>query len=439
MRLMSQKIFASLCASLALAACDDAKPAATASDTSTATDSASGGGSDTTSGADAGGSDTGAGETDTASGGESDTGGGEDDVVTPVTCDREGFTSDESFLDTGDGYDAFGLSSATQTLIVEFYDVGDGSPLEGVGTYPVGTNPGDDNYETCSTCVLIAADCTEEGCAKTFFATEGSIEVTAFDRDAKTVTARLLNARFVEVTIDGDTYASTPVADGEGWCISEAAIAAAPECTTNAACTDPTKPVCNTTDLVCVECADDSACSDPTKPFCATDEGVCVACTNDFQCTAAAPVCQASEDGVVGCGVIDACTGDDAGENGDDGPLGAGPITLGETKAAKICGGREAASIGEADYYSFDMAAAGKLNVTLTWGNESDLDLYVVDTEGQIVDRSARTTGNPEVVTFAELPDAQLPAGRFYIVVMSYDGNPTDAIDYTLKIEQPAN
>ena len=146
--------------------------------------------------------------------------------TTQPGCDRTGFTGTAYFEhDAEFGYTTFGLENDTGFIAVEFYDFGNGSPLTGPGNYPIGATADDQNYETCETCVLIYADCTAEACAKSFYGTGGTIEVTALDLDAGTVTATLRNVVAEEVTIDEDTFVSTPVNNGETWCLSSVPIA----------------------------------------------------------------------------------------------------------------------------------------------------------------------------------------------------------------------
>lgn len=140
-------------------------------------------------------------------------------------CDRTSFSGTAYFEhDEEFGYTTFGLENDTAFIAVEFYDFGNGSPLDGPGNYPIGANTDDRNYETCETCLLIYADCTTEECAKVFFGTGGTIEVSALDLDAGTVTATLKNIVAIEVTIDEDTFVSTPVNNGETFCLGSVLI-----------------------------------------------------------------------------------------------------------------------------------------------------------------------------------------------------------------------
>lgn len=162
--------------------------------------------------------DTNTGDTNTA---DTNTG----DTVQP-SCDRNGFEDGTAYLDFDEafGYTTFGLENDTSFVAVEFYDFGNGSPLDGPGNYPIGATADDENYETCETCLLIYADCTAEDCAKVFFGTGGTVEVSALDLENGVVTATLRNVVAIEVTIDEDTFRSTPVSNGETWCLNSVVI-----------------------------------------------------------------------------------------------------------------------------------------------------------------------------------------------------------------------
>jgi Cys-rich repeat protein len=62
------------------------------------------------------------------------------------------------------------------------------------------------------------------------------------------------------------------------------------ECTSNAECTDPVKPICNLTTNQCGPCTMDSQC--PTGEVCDLGSGACVACVTNAQCGGTAPICQ---------------------------------------------------------------------------------------------------------------------------------------------------
>jgi uncharacterized repeat protein (TIGR01451 family)/MYXO-CTERM domain-containing protein len=65
------------------------------------------------------------------------------------------------------------------------------------------------------------------------------------------------------------------------------------ECNTDADCTDPAKPACDTapTPHICVECVTDAHCSEPT-PVCDVTAQECVECVDDDDCAGNNSVCE---------------------------------------------------------------------------------------------------------------------------------------------------
>ena len=88
-----------------------------------------------------------------------------------------------------------------------------------LGTYPIP----DTDYSTTELAVLINNDCGG-GCYKTFLANSGTMVITSIGTTGGQFTGSLSNVELVEVTIDPSTYVSTPVPDGEDWCILEYAF-----------------------------------------------------------------------------------------------------------------------------------------------------------------------------------------------------------------------
>jgi hypothetical protein len=72
-------------------------------------------------------------------------------------------------------------------------------------------------------------------------------------------------------------------------------------CTANAACTNPMKPICDTTTNTCRGCSMNSDCAAPA-PKCDTQTGQCVACLANADCTSpATPTCDPTSKTCVGC------------------------------------------------------------------------------------------------------------------------------------------
>lgn len=84
------------------------------------------------------------------------------------------------------------------------------------------------NYQDCGLCILAFKDCEsiadpvalfvdDRYCAGTFFADEGSIEITAVSGAGEALTGIFSNIVLREVTIDPVTFVSTPVPHGSCW------------------------------------------------------------------------------------------------------------------------------------------------------------------------------------------------------------------------------
>ena len=116
-------------------------------------------------------------------------------------------------------YLAFSTKNAPGDMFV--LDSFQGSPYYGAdepGTYSFeGTN-----YVDCSLCFVIWYQCDEEyNCEKAFLADEGSIEITSMDGAGSIFQATLKDVVLHEVSIDTESYISTPVAGGDTWCLDE--------------------------------------------------------------------------------------------------------------------------------------------------------------------------------------------------------------------------
>lgn len=142
--------------------------------------------------------------------------------TTPDTsngCDRNGYTSavqDALAFETGD---VWYLAQSTLGAPVDVFSIEIYAALGGAtapGTYPIT----DDNYDTCGNCVLVQTDCDENlnACDKTFLATSGTLTIIATGGIGDAFTATVSDLVLTEITYDAD-YHSTPVSDGETWCI----------------------------------------------------------------------------------------------------------------------------------------------------------------------------------------------------------------------------
>ena len=140
-------------------------------------------------------------------------------IVDP-TCSTTGFqvVREQSSVQ-GFGLEYVALNTADtpyDALRVQIYNDW-GGPTE-PGTYSLDGI----NYADCGLCLLVYSGCTAGGpCAKTFYAEAGSVEITAIGGVGSQFTAVLHDVVFDEVTIDPQSYVSTPVDGGETWCIDD--------------------------------------------------------------------------------------------------------------------------------------------------------------------------------------------------------------------------
>lgn len=380
-------------------------------------------------------------------------------------CDLDGFTvEDQTAVATPTDLYYQGFSSATapyDVITVEFYyGLGGVEPLQGPGSVTLGAADVDQNYATCSTCVLIWTDCDTTGCSgPTYFATAGTLNVTALATGGS-FTGTLANARLIEVEIDPTTYLSTPVADGGAWCVAslsfDASVQGSLPCVSSSECAaSADTPYCNLDTSECVQCLEEAQCAALTATphcdlatnscgECVTDAhcassshgGYCVAdrcgaCRTDFDCpTVAAPVCTTdTTTHRTECDAGGTCSGDDASEGGDDGPSGARVITAGTPLAGRVC---DAAR--ESDYFQLVNGANGDVTVTLTWtitnsSNPEDLDLLVYDANGTLLGKAEHGAGSETVQL------THVGTGSYFARVIAYAmGTAAAPIPYTLSV-----
>lgn len=166
-----------------------------------------------------------------------------------------------------------------------------------------------------------------------------------------------------------------------------------------------------TLEVVAAECEGLAGCA-------SADEPVCL----DYVCEAGA-----SE-----------CTGDDAGDTAtppDDGPAAAQAIatpTAGTPTVvtAAVC----SQPATEQDWYELTTTAVGSYVIALDWGAAGvDLDVYLIDAEGTVVDGSAQ---EGDVAEGFQVDD--LAAGTYSILVLQYEPTATAAATpYTLTVALP--
>lgn len=108
----------------------------------------------------------------------------------------------------GDGSTDLGFGGPQPDLFpIELYS--DGS----AGTFDLGAGI-DSNYSTCSHCVLIYRDIQGDVPGKVFYQSAGTLTLNQ-PAGAATLDFSVSGLHLVEVTLDPNTFASTPVPDGE--------------------------------------------------------------------------------------------------------------------------------------------------------------------------------------------------------------------------------
>ncbi len=173
----------------------------------------------------------------------------------------------------------------------------------------------------------------------------------------------------------------------------------------------PTTAIPYTIDVHARECTWSGDCLDPALPR----------CTADLRC-AAGPF---------------SCVGDDAVEDGDDGPVGAtdvaatpggGPVSI----DASICNFPTEGSAGsiERDFYEVAVGDGETLSVSLSWIGVDDLDVEVFDAIGAQLG-FAGTAASPESLTVPGLV-----AGTYYVAVRKSAPVTTSSTPYSLSIER---
>lgn len=142
-------------------------------------------------------------------------------------CDRDGFTkvSGEAKLEASSGGNVLLVSQQdaqqppTNLLSIENYMMAPYNGPNSPGVYDlVGQN-----YADCGLCLLGRTGCTNQGCEKTFFMKEGSLEIVEFSGSDAPFKA-VINATLEEVTINTSTYQSTPVPGGQTWCLENVIV-----------------------------------------------------------------------------------------------------------------------------------------------------------------------------------------------------------------------
>ena len=236
---------------------DTGSPSDTASETDT-------GSSSDTDSSDTGSTDTGS-ETD-----PSDT-GSSDPVITPDGCTGFSIDSKIKFDDRGIYVtkitdNLLGDHSLQDQLTIMFPE-----SIAAAGTYDL-TTTSNKNYSTCTECVLVLEDVNTSGqVSKEYFQTKGTLTID--DVDDTYGIKGTVSATLEEVTIDEESYLSTPVPNGK--CVEIESGIFSGICVPNCTAEDGTEKICG--DNGCgEECGE--GCG--TELACSADQKSCV----PFEC-----------------------------------------------------------------------------------------------------------------------------------------------------------
>ena len=222
-------------------------------------------------------------------------------------------------LDAGSPPDGFGASCTNSGFTaVKVTATAAYPPIPGTGAITLGATSDDKDYATCTHCVLISKDCTANGCAKTFYATGGTLDIASIGDNGTQFTATLNYVTLVEVTIDATSLATTKVANGESWCLPSVTLDQLIGCNDNTQCTGNTNGAtfCNTTTHACVECLGNSACAtNQYGHLCDTAQGLCVECLGNNDCVGnqAGAVCDTTQGMCAVCAEDGDCAGNAGG------------------------------------------------------------------------------------------------------------------------------
>jgi hypothetical protein len=143
--------------------------------------------------------------------------------VAPENCDYNGMNLAQQSAELNEQYQVLLYSGATSanppadSISIEIYQSAEFGGPTTPGTY----NVDGANYSDCGLCVRIYKNISQGGAApeKEFFADKGSVTITSIGDDGR-VTGTFNNLELKEVTIDSNTWVSTPVPGGETWCMS---------------------------------------------------------------------------------------------------------------------------------------------------------------------------------------------------------------------------
>lgn len=113
-------------------------------------------------------------------------------------------------------------------FFMEFFD-NEGyrtAPTAGTHVLDSGNNA---NYATCNECLTIYSDVVDGSYTKQYFQKSGNLKIDSYSKETNAIKGAV-SAKFVEVTIDEETYESTPVAGSKCLEIESGSFECIPQC-----------------------------------------------------------------------------------------------------------------------------------------------------------------------------------------------------------------
>ena len=143
----------------------------------------------------------------------------ETDPFADVMCDVEGFEPlIEKASAFGGSFRYDGSTSESPYDRIELLSLTDWGGPTAPGTYELDGI----SYADCGLCLLAHKGCNSGECEQTFYAQEGTVEISELNFEGSgQLTARLNHIVFREVTINPSTSSATEVPEGQTWCLEE--------------------------------------------------------------------------------------------------------------------------------------------------------------------------------------------------------------------------
>lgn len=158
-----------------------------------------------------------------STGGTTGTTTGSSGACTEISLDAWAWDSANQIDFTATVLPSLGSASVTDRTELQFYGP-DGGAYAGSGEIPLSSGA-DANYATCVECLLVFQDYDPSvGAAKTFFQQSGALFVNSVSTANGALSGTLDDVTLVEVTIDPNTFTSTPVAGGACLHLSHSSI-----------------------------------------------------------------------------------------------------------------------------------------------------------------------------------------------------------------------